>query len=779
MKVTLAKKLDLDILLEDVEKYTYSELSLRKFKELKYIKNFDKLVTVQKENEEVENLLRKYPGEFKLKIYDYYTALQKSKIDSMLIEKELHYILRNLEIFRLFKNKFEYIRNTDTENYEHIENYVTQIPVFNDLIEYLQKIIDEDGYIKSDASSELKEIKDKMKSLQSKADKTLRSIIRSNASKLTESIVTKRNDRYVILVKPEYKNDFGGIIHDQSASGNTFYIEPRENVIISNEISILSRKEKEEIFRILSEATEKIKENSLDLKIALDNFSEVEFIFSKINFSINKGLEKPIIRNEQVIDLKKAYNPLLDRDIVVKNDVLLNNYDNSLIITGPNTGGKTVILKTVGLAVLLTHLGLYIPAANKSVVGFFENIFIDIGDEQSIANNLSTFSSHMKNIVSILENTTDKSIVLLDELCSGTDPSEGAALSMAILNKFKELRTTVLCTTHYPEIKDYCFKSNYYKNSSLEFDFDTLKPTYKFVIGLPGKSNAINISYKIGLEESMIAEANTFLEETEKENSLLIDELSKDIKEYEDKIRRLNEEILEIRTIKDILTNNLNDFELYKHTLYEKANEELNKEIEEKKEEMYEVYKNFKNSSDSIKQHQFNEMIENMDANKVKVSNKKVFENTELDSRESISVGDDVVFLKYNQRAEVLEIKGMEVVIKLGSMKITAKLKDLRKIKKEKTKSRSVTISQKTVTKVGLDVNVIGENTESALRIIEDYLDKVLLSGYDTFTIIHGVGSGILKKNIAEYLKNNRYVAAYRSGGEGEGGLGVTIVEMK
>lgn len=777
MEKILSKKLDLDILLKDIEKYVYSELSLSKFQNLKYIKKYDKLVEIQNENEEIEALYKKYPGEFKLKIFDYYNAIKKAKIDSVLNEKELHYVLRNLEIFRVFKNKFTYIQENDTRSYPHIENYVNQISDFPELLTYLQKIIDEDGYIKEDASPELKEIKSKIKSLNSKADKILRTIIRSNASKLTESIVTKRNDRYVILVKPEYKNDFGGIIHDQSASGNTFYIEPKENVTISNEISILTRKEKDEILKILTEATQKIAEYNSELKRTLDNFSEIEFIFSKINFSISKGFEQPIIKDNQVIDLKKAYNPLIDSEIVVKNNIFLNNEDNSLIITGPNTGGKTVILKTVGLSVLLTHLGLYIPADSKSVVGFFEEVFIDIGDEQSIANNLSTFSSHMTNIVRILERTNDKSLVLLDELCSGTDPSEGAALSMAILNKLKNLKTTVLCTTHYPEIKDYCFKSKYYKNSSLEFDFDTLKPTYRFIMGLPGKSNAINISYKIGLDNGIIEEANSFIKETEKENALLIDELSKDIKEYENKITKLNSEIKEVSGIREKLAHNLNEFETYKYSLQEKVNEELNREIENKKEEMYEVYKTFKNASDTIKQHEFNEMISGMNSHKIQIAEKRSFE--EKTRVESISPGDDAIFLKYNQRAEVLEVKGKEVTIKLGALKINVKLDELRKIKKEKSKSKAITVSKKSTSTIGLDINVIGENTENAIRLIEDYMDKVLLSGYDSFTIIHGLGSGILKKNIAEYLKNNRYVGAFRSGGQSEGGLGVTIVEMK
>lgn len=777
MDKILMKKIDLDLVLADLEDYCYSELSVKNFKELKYIKSYEELQLLNKENEEVEKLYKKYKGEFKLKIFDYYESLKKAKINSSLSSKELYYILRNLELYRAFKMKFNSIKNTDTQSYPIIESYIERVSETDSLREYLNKIVDEDGYIKADASNELWTIKNKIKSLNEKSDKLLRTIIRSNSSKLTESIVTKRNDRYVILVKPEYKNDFGGIIHDQSASGNTLYIEPRENVIINNEVTMLLRKEKEEIERILLEATKHVGVYIEELQESLYYFSKVEFIFSKINFSISKGFEKPVLKEEQIIDLKNAYNPLIDKNTLVKNGIYLDNVDSSLIITGPNTGGKTVILKTVALCVVLSHLGLYIPADRKSKIGFFESIFIDIGDEQSISNNLSTFSSHMKNIIFILNQVNDKSLVLLDELCSGTDPSEGAALSMAILNKFKNTRTTLLCTTHYPEIKDYCFKSNYYRNSSLEFDFDTLKPTYKFIIGLPGKSNAINISFKLGLEDKIIEEANDFIKETEKENSLFIDKLAENIKTYDNKIEQLTTELSEVKTIKTTFTKNIEEFNRYKDSLYEKAYAELNKEIEEKKEELYEIYKSFKNTSESIKQHEFNEIISSMNKNKQTIQTKPLFK--EVTENSEIVSGDDVVFLKYNQRAEVLSIDGTGALIKLGNLKINVKLSEIKKIEKEKQRQVKQYISKKSNSTISLDINVIGKNTEDALRDIDDYIDKVLLQGYDTFTIIHGLGSGILKKNIAEYLKNNRYVDSFRNGAQGEGGLGVTIVEMK
>ena len=773
------KKLNLDLVLKDIEKYCFSELSYEKIKNLEYIKDYEKLVEVHKENEEGYDLLRKYPNEFKLKIFDYNSSVKKAKIDSVLSEKELFYILRNIITYDRFSKRFENIKLQEHSNYPSLTKYVVKLDDFSDLERYLDRIIDEDGYIRPDASLELKNIKVNISKLKNKSDQILKNILRSNVKKLTEAIVTKRNERDVILVKPEYKNDFGGIIHDESASGNTFYVEPKENVEINNEIGILKRKEKEEILRILKEASEVIKGKADELINSLWNFSQIEFIFSKMYFCARNGFNKQKIVNSQEVNLKKAYNPLIDKEVVVKNDVILDNKGNSLIITGPNTGGKTVILKTVGLCVYLSHLGFYIPALEESTVGFFEDVFVDVGDEQSIENNLSTFSSHMTNIIDILNKTNNKSIILLDELCSGTDPSEGAVLSIALLEKFKDLNATMLCTTHYPEIKNYCFESEYYKNSSMEFDFEKLKPTYRFIIGLPGKSNAINISAKLGLEQSIIDEASSLLEVNTKENNLFIDKLSESIREYDYKLEYINRTLDEIDEVKQTLDTNLQKYEEYKESLYNDLSIELNREIEEKKEEMLEIYKEFKDNT-SLKQHEVNELLHSMDKSKNNIRLQRKLENQPKFASSEIRVGDDVLVLSYNQRATVLEISGNTLQIKMGAMKLNIKKKEVRKIDSEpEVATRYVSTSNVSSKKVGIDINVIGLNTEEAIREIENYMDKVILQGYDTFTIIHGLGSGILRKNIGEYLKNNRYVASYRSGGQNEGGMGATVVEMK
>lgn len=772
----IKEKLNLNNILKDIQQYCYSEISVEKFNNLKYISDYEILKKVHNENEEIENLMRKYPTEFNLKIYNYYDSIKKSEIGSILYEKELFYILYSIKNIRLFKNKFELINKQELGIYKYTNSYIENIKDSYDIEQYLTKIIDEDGYIKSTASDELFIIKNNIKKLNEKSENILKNILRKNINKLTEAIITKRNDRSVILVKPEYKNDFGGIIHDESASGNTFYVEPRENLLINNEIATLKRKEKEEILKILKEATELIASNKHLLRNNLYNFSELEFIFSKVNFSIKNNFTKPVIIKEQIIDLKNMYNPLISKDSLVKNSIYLDNDKHSLIITGPNTGGKTVVLKTVGICVLLSHLGLYIPADNFSKIGSYDKIFVDIGDDQSIENNLSTFSSHMTNIIKILENVNNKSIVLLDELCSGTDPSEGAAISMALLNELKKNKATVLSTTHYPEIKDYCFNSDYYINASLEFDFEKLKPTYKFIMGLPGKSNAINISMKLGLNKDIISEANNYIKETEKENSSYIEKLADSIKQYENKIEYLNSEIIEIKEIKTTLEKEIKDYYYFKDSLYENLYEKFNEDIETKKEEMLDIYKQFK-SNMKIKQHEYNELTNKMDNLKTKfVKNNINFENNGIIN---FKVGEDVKVKKYNQRATILKIDNDKIYVKMGSLKLFVNKDEVSYIEREVKKDTTLKVTKSINNNISLTINVIGKNTEEALMDIEDYIDKVLLSGYETFTIIHGLGAGILKNNIAKYLKNNKYVSTYRTGNQNEGGLGVTVVTMK
>lgn len=781
MKTSVIKKINLDLILDDIEKYCFSEMSIKKIKNLQYIKSYEELLKIHKENLETYYFIKNNGNEINFKIYDYYDILKKSEIKSILSEKEIYKILNNLKIYKNFKNFFKKT-TLDENDFPILSGYLDNVEDHTKLLNFLNKILDEDGYIRNDASHELKTLNINILKLEKSLENTVATIVKKFQNKLSENIITKRNDHYVILVKSEFKNDFDGIIHDKSSTGNTFYIEPNEIVNIYNKISILKREKKQEINRILKLVTETISKETNSLEHSLLNFSKIEFSFSKMNFCISKNFNPPIILNNQIIKLKNLYNPLIDESHRVKNDIFLSNNGDSLIITGPNTGGKTVLLKSLAVAIFLAHIGMFIPADANSKIGYYKDIFIDIGDNQSIKNNLSTFSSHIKNIINIVKNSDENSIVLLDELCSGTDPIEGAALSIAILNKFKEKKATIFCTTHYSEIKNYCYESNYYKNASLYFDLTTLKPTYKLIIGLPGQSNAIKISYMLGLEKDIIADAEKNLKNLKNENNLYVEKLSENIKKYSDKIAFLDEQIKSLDEIESTFIHILKDFKKSKEVLNNNLKRKFNEEIESKKIEIKNIYNSMKDNSRTLKQHEINDYIQQIEKLRYDLSdncNKDITNN----NCDKISVGDSVLVIKYNQKALVTKIINDKIQVKLGLLKIVLNRKEVillnNEEKEDENKKTNNFIFKRNNDNISLDVNVIGKNTEDALIEVEKYIDKVLIAGYDSFTIIHGVGSGILRKNIAKYLEKNKYILNFRSGNENEGGLGVTVVNMK
>lgn len=781
MKTSVIKKINLDLILDDIEKYCFSEMSIKKIKNLQYIKSYEELLKIHKENLETYYFIKNNGNEINFKIYDYYDILKKSKIKSILSEKEIYKILNNLKIYKNFKNFFKKT-TLDENDFPILSGYLDNVEDHTKLLNFLNKILDEDGYIRNDASHELKTLNINILKFEKSLENTVATIVKKFQNKLSENIITKRNDHYVILVKSEFKNDFDGIIHDKSSTGNTFYIEPNEIVNIYNKISILKREKKQEINRILKLVTETISKETNSLEHSLLNFSKIEFSFSKMNFCISKNFNPPIILNNQIIKLKNLYNPLIDESHRVKNDIFLSNNGDSLIITGPNTGGKTVLLKSLAVAIFLAHIGMFIPADANSKIGYYKDIFIDIGDNQSIKDNLSTFSSHIKNIINIVKNSDENSIVLLDELCSGTDPIEGAALSIAILNKFKEKKATIFCTTHYSEIKNYCYESNYYKNASLYFDLTTLKPTYKLIIGLPGQSNAIKISYMLGLEKDIIADAEKNLKNLKNENNLYVEKLSENIKKYSDKIAFLDEQIKSLDEIESTFIHILKDFKKSKEVLNNNLKRKFNEEIESKKIEIKNIYNSMKDNSRTLKQHEINDYIQQIEKLRYDLSdncNKDITNN----NCDKISVGDSVLVIKYNQKALVTKIINDKIQVKLGLLKIVLNRKEVillnNEEKEDENKKTNNFIFKRNNDNISLDVNVIGKNTEDALIEVEKYIDKVLIAGYDSFTIIHGVGSGILRKNIAKYLEKNKYILNFRSGNENEGGLGVTVVNMK
>lgn len=649
-------------------------------------------------------------------------------------------------------------------------------------------IISEDEFSDT-ASKELYSIRRKIRGINEKIREKLDDMIKSSKFRkyLQEPIVTVRNDRFVIPVKAEYRSEISGLVHDTSASGSTVFIEPMGVVNGNNEVKVLRSKEKEEIDRILKEISEEVGRFSNDIILGYNSLVELDIIFAKASLGIRMKAVMPKINEEGKIKLIKARHPMIkDSDVVPMNIELGENF-NTLIITGPNTGGKTVLLKTIGLFSTMAMCGMMIPADDGSVVSTFDNILVDIGDEQSIEQSLSTFSSHIKNIIKILSKCTNKSLVLLDEIGAGTDPVEGAALAISIIETLREKGARIAVTTHYKELKEYALKTSGIENGSCEFDINTMKPTYKLILGIPGKSNAFSISERLGMDKSIIDKAKSLTSEDDNKLEEIISSLEetrqKVEKEYKlaqqmkiesEKTLRENERLQkEIESKKDEIINNSRD----------KAKKIL-EEVVCRSEMIFEELENLKNSKNvasADKRSLLNseiKAIENL-ADPVKENiNKEVKKNLKF------KIGDTVFVSDFNKEGEVLkdEDSSGKIMVQVGAIKTRVLKSHLSKSsKKIKSVSGHVTknIKSKSNVSVSTEIDLRGQNILEATMELDGFIDTCVIAGLKQITIIHGKGTGQLRKGIQDYLKTNKQVKRFRIGNFGEGESGVTIAELK
>lgn len=649
-------------------------------------------------------------------------------------------------------------------------------------------IISEDEFSDT-ASKELYSIRRKIRGINEKIREKLDDMIKSSKFRkyLQEPIVTVRNDRFVIPVKAEYRSEISGLVHDTSASGSTVFIEPMGVVNGNNEVKVLRSKEKEEIDRILKEISEEVGRFSNDIILGYNSLVELDIIFAKASLGIRMKAVMPKINEEGKIKLIKARHPMIkDSDVVPMNIELGENF-NTLIITGPNTGGKTVSLKTIGLFSTMAMCGMMIPADDGSVVSTFDNILVDIGDEQSIEQSLSTFSSHIKNIIKILSKCTNKSLVLLDEIGAGTDPVEGAALAISIIETLREKGARIAVTTHYKELKEYALKTSGIENGSCEFDINTMKPTYKLILGIPGKSNAFSISERLGMDKSIIDKAKSLTSEDDNKLEEIISSLEetrqKVEKEYKlaqqmkiesEKTLRENERLQkEIESKKDEIINNSRD----------KAKKIL-EEVVCRSEMIFEELENLKNSKNvasADKRSLLNseiKAIENL-ADPVKENiNKEVKKNLKF------KIGDTVFVSDFNKEGEVLkdEDSSGKIMVQVGAIKTRVLKSHLSKSsKKIKSVSGHVTknIKSKSNVSVSTEIDLRGQNILEATMELDGFIDTCVIAGLKQITIIHGKGTGQLRKGIQDYLKTNKQVKRFRIGNFGEGESGVTIAELK
>lgn len=668
------------------------------------------------------------------------------------------------------------------------------LQTFPEIRREISRCILSEDEISDDASSELKRIRRAMKTTNDKIREQLSVTVNSSGDMLRDNIVTMRNGRYCLPVKQEYKSAFQGMIHDQSSTGSTFFIEPMAIVKLNNDLAELAMKEQEEIERILASISSICAPETEGLERDVILLSELDFIFAKAKLSKKMQGSEPIF-DDNYIEIKKGRHPLIPRDRVVPIDVTLGKDYRLLIITGPNTGGKTVSLKTVGLFTLMGQAGLHIPAFDGSHLRVFHEVYADIGDEQSIEQSLSTFSSHMTNTVSILKRADKNTLALFDELGAGTDPVEGAALAISILDNLLQRNVTAMATTHYSELKIYALSTDHVENASCEFDVESLQPTYRLLIGVPGKSNAFAISSKLGISDEIIEKAKSLVDEDSKSFEDVVTGLESTRKELEQERAKAAAYREEIERQKKKLAEKNERIDKAKEKILRRANEEAN-EILQKAKDM---------ADDSIRK--YNKW---MDGGKGNVSDmerqrsaireqlKKTGEKlatTQKGNRPKtapgkLSIGDLVMVHSMGVKGTVMSLPNTKgkCFVQMGIMRSEVNADDLELLEEETLQNRKEQLRERSGAgkikmmkslHVSSSINLIGKTVDEAIALLDKYLDDAYLAKLHQITIIHGVGTGALRNAVQAHLKKSKYIKTYRMGEYGEGGYGVTVAEFK
>ncbi|MBR0416604.1 MAG: endonuclease MutS2 [Firmicutes bacterium] len=706
--------------------------------------------------------------------------------DGTLNHKQLLEVAYNLQAAR----RTAAFLSSDLPELPYIDGLVSAIAILKGLEDEIYRCIISEDEMADDASPELRRLRKAIIKQNESIRVKLNQIVNSadNKTFLQDAIVTQRQGRYVVPVKLEHKSRLAGIVHDQSSSGQTLFVEPTAIVNMNNELRELELKEHEEIVRILKELSGRVGEDEAQIKGNQRVMTALDFAFAKARLAVNMNGMKPEISEKFYVNIRKGRHPLIDQKKVVPIDVSVGDKYRTLIVTGPNTGGKTVTLKTIGLLCLMAQSGLFIPASDGTVIPVFYNVFADIGDEQSIEQSLSTFSSHMNNIVKIVNGASRGNLVLLDELGAGTDPTEGAALAMSILTHLFDKGAVTVATTHYTELKKYAISTPGVQNASMEFDVETLSPTYRLIIGTPGKSNAFEISQKLGLKKTIIEHAKLLLESGDIEFEEVITSLENDRREAERKLaeaERINEEMKAQKERFDALESKL---KAQREKYISDAKEEARELLEEARAEIEEIREAIKNAqvSDELKR-AVDEGRASLKGKKDKYADRiEKQENNAVPKAEEIAVGKRVNVLSVGQKGEVLSLpddKG-NLQVQIGSMKLSVNLKDVTLVKenvtdKEREKIKYSKLKTAKAMSVPLSINVVGQNLDDASMNVDKYLDDAFLAGLETVTVIHGRGAGILKNGLQKMFKNHKHVASFRSGGYKEGGDGVTVVTLK
>mgnify|MGYP002541843979 FL=1 len=716
-------------------------------------------------------------------------AIKRLDVGGALSAAELLNVARLLKCIRNLKRYTK-------EQTGALEEYFSELVSAKPIEDEINRAIVSEDEIADAASPALANVRRKMKNTGAKIKDSLDSMVRSGHYQkfLMDNIVTMRNNRYVVPVKAEHRSEVPGIVHDMSASGSTVFIEPSSVVNANNELHELEIKEKAEIEKVLYELSNKVAEISEQVKYNYETLILIDFIFAKAKLALDMKAVCPKLNTDGKIKIVKGRHPLIDKSKIVPIDVRLGDDFDVLVVTGPNTGGKTVVLKTIGLFCIMTQAGLHIPANEESEMPVFDDIFADIGDEQSIEQSLSTFSSHMKNIVHIVENAGPNSLVLFDELGAGTDPVEGAALATAIIESIRLIGAKIVATTHYSELKLYALSTDGIENASCEFDVETLSPTYKLLIGVPGKSNAFAISKKLGLPDSIIERSKEKLSD---ENIKFEDVLgsieenrvsAQKAREEQERMRR------EIEQLKDELQREREKIDKKKDKIYDNARakaEKIIKQAQDETERMLEEIKQLqkeKRNKEAVRaMEEVRKELKLKEKSNVRPKNRRsggVKSNVNLNT---LKLGSNVLIIDLNDKGTVLSINkdNQTAVIQVGIMKITAKISNLVVLEDEKGSKPESYVAPKRSTGINTamsgktEVDLRGMTIGEAELEVDKFLDESVLSGLSEVSLIHGKGTGALRAGIHEYLRHHPHVRKYRLGRFGEGDIGVTIVELK
>ena len=771
---------------EQLLEHTASSLGRDKVKNLVPSTDFEEIVELQETTDEAAKVIR-LKGHVPLGgISDIRSNIKRAKIGSMLSPHELIEIASTMYGSRQMKRFIDDMAENGVE-LPILEAHVAQIVSLYDLEKKITNCIGDGGEVVDSASDKLRGIRNQIRTAESRIREKLENMTRSsNAQKmLSDAIVTIRNERYVIPVKQEYRGVYGGIVHDQSASGQTLFIEPQVIVELNNALQEARVKEKQEVERILMMLTEEV---AVEADIVLSNVEVVanlDFIFAKALYAKRIKATKPIVNNERYMDLKQARHPLIDPEIIVPNNIMLGKDFTTIVITGPNTGGKTVTLKTVGICVLMAQSGLHIPVMDESEICVFKNIFADIGDEQSIEQNLSTFSSHMVNIVDILEKADFESLVLFDELGAGTDPQEGAALAISILDEVCNRGARVVATTHYPELKAYGYNREQVINASVEFDVNTLSPTYKLLIGVPGRSNAFEISKRLGLSDRVIDRARNHISTDTNKIENMIAKLEESQKNAERERKEAEEHRKQSEKLHRELQRQIIEFNDERDEKLLKAQKEGEEKVEAAKKEaegiIHELRQLRKAQLVNVKDHELIEAKSRLEGAAPELVKKQKVNVKNTAPKQQLRPGDEVKVLTFGQKGQLLEkVSDTEWSVQIGILKMKVKESNMEYINTPKqTEKKAVASVKGRDYHVSLELDLRGERYEDAMMRVEKYLDDAQLASYPRVSIIHGKGTGALRQGVQDYLKKHRGVKTYRYGDMGEGGLGVTVVELK